>query len=1334
MLRNLIISKSVSSYCRPHCYVYASHIYTLDTSILQLMVTRNAKNQADLLQKSLLSTVKKPIPTKELLNRLQAVADHLNSVDQSTVELDSYSHIARELADKKLLSHQNERVKAYACCAIADILRIYAPDAPYSEEEQSRIFKAFFKQLSGAWDTGNSHFAQQSYVLTRLVEVRSIILIVDLPDAADLITVLFDTMYELAAKGFPRRLEQLSADMLAAVIAEAETIPKNVVSTIFKSLTFDGTTLTNQTSNISHPGFVFSVAVCEGNIDKMSRQVAQLFSEMLDESVKASKDATSESSYKTLEKIHTWSVQIWKHVPQMLESIIGLIGDELGSDSEKIRVLATKTIGDILAISEDTEAHVNIDSNAVQFVTNHPTTWSNWLKKSSDVSYNVRCAWVSGIPGIINSPSVQNDMASQLRANVKKCLLDSSEKVRLSSVKAVESLTFSVLTSKLTDEEVLLTLFSLLREKDEEIRNLAIRCCCYIYDNYMRSILDEEVVDFGRLKATEIKRVESMIRDELPNYFIQLNYINLTSITTTVDVELFENILPFSNNTSKRCARICLFYSALDTKSKDAFVAIINRQKKYAHALGKYLELSDQYHSQANELVENKENIEGIQEKSKPNKEQIREKVQKLFSWLSATFPDNFQAQACLERLWALDNSRHKTLLKNCISGVLDYKTIKNSIKEFIVSLQNQKANRHAGTKHNVSTAQTISTVKLLLYRASPILFNQSNINEFISLSKNPLDKYFHTSNELLELISSINPDALLNNVETLTDMLVTDDLYNPKNSVETILRSLQHSLKAAPQRFPDSLILTDRLMRLAKEGSPFQSKYSVKILGHHKNSEHFLTEILQSSLPLDPQSPQFSTNLAAIAEICLINPEVVEEHTNDINTVITERVLKQNRYNEAPPANVSWITDDDLAMNHKCYLLLIEKLTAIRYIVNRIRALCRSDKLASDPSVARLFEKPIKLLSLIVSNSGEIVKQSGDLIPTPPLYQSRLRLEAGFGILKLAKLTSLDGLIESTVLGKIGRLMYDQSVDVRRCFSTRLCNYISSSIIPEKFLYLVFLAGHEPDQELKNIEDTWIRSTYQRYEEKKNLVFELALARLIHGIAHDGRYLSFYTTAQTENNTSSSVLQALEYSLKFLFMYLSNISKESNISFLYYIASRVKQYRDATILINAYETEQVPSQAVQLYRIAELCQLMIKEYADFKNFTLQSWPGKMKLPADIFCPMENFEEALVVIGKQYIDDELQVEMRRKLKSLFGRPGVKRAPVKLTSTNKRQKKSSKVVKGKAKAKANQAISRAANEPLRRSSRSRKNVTYDVASNDSNSEEEHFSDSGDDYSD
>ena len=71
----------------------------------------------------------------ELLKRLKALHTELAELDQETIATSSLDSIAKELITPALLLHKERGVKAYIACCLVDILRLYAPEAPYTERE-----------------------------------------------------------------------------------------------------------------------------------------------------------------------------------------------------------------------------------------------------------------------------------------------------------------------------------------------------------------------------------------------------------------------------------------------------------------------------------------------------------------------------------------------------------------------------------------------------------------------------------------------------------------------------------------------------------------------------------------------------------------------------------------------------------------------------------------------------------------------------------------------------------------------------------------------------------------------------------------------------------------------------------------------------------------------------------------------------------------------------------------------------------------------------------------------------------------------------------------------
>lgn len=77
----------------------------------------------------------KPIPSATLLNRLEKLSKELADFDQEAVVLDSLNDVAAQLAHRNLLQHKDRGVKAYTACCLVDLLRLFAPDAPFTDDQ-----------------------------------------------------------------------------------------------------------------------------------------------------------------------------------------------------------------------------------------------------------------------------------------------------------------------------------------------------------------------------------------------------------------------------------------------------------------------------------------------------------------------------------------------------------------------------------------------------------------------------------------------------------------------------------------------------------------------------------------------------------------------------------------------------------------------------------------------------------------------------------------------------------------------------------------------------------------------------------------------------------------------------------------------------------------------------------------------------------------------------------------------------------------------------------------------------------------------------------------------
>lgn len=87
------------------------------------------------------------IPIADLLERLQTLAQELRKLEQEEIDKESLRKVSGELASAHLLAHKDKGVRAWATCCIVDVLRLCAPDAPFTRNQLKVGFFFFQNDL-----------------------------------------------------------------------------------------------------------------------------------------------------------------------------------------------------------------------------------------------------------------------------------------------------------------------------------------------------------------------------------------------------------------------------------------------------------------------------------------------------------------------------------------------------------------------------------------------------------------------------------------------------------------------------------------------------------------------------------------------------------------------------------------------------------------------------------------------------------------------------------------------------------------------------------------------------------------------------------------------------------------------------------------------------------------------------------------------------------------------------------------------------------------------------------------------------------------------------------
>ncbi|KAL3241234.1 sister chromatid cohesion factor PDS5 [Nakaseomyces bracarensis] len=1169
--------------------------------------------------KPVLSTLENSISTNELLNRLGNLHEELASFTQEQVDLNSLDKYRTDLINQKLLRHKDIGIRAFTACCLSDILRLYAPDAPYTDVQLTDIFKLVLSQFELLGDPDNGYYIQQNYLITKLLEYRSIVLITDLPNSEKLLLKLFEIFYD-DSKNFQSKLYHVIGGILGEVVSEFDNMPLSVLKLIFnKFLTFNPNTVPKGLGIASNCGYEISLILCESYSSRMSRFLTKYYSEILyNVTNEKNGDDVYEISTKlivTTEKLHKLVLRLWEIVPDLVLSVIGFVYHELTSENEIIRKLATRLVGKMLAL--------NSKSN---FVVAHNDTFKVWMTKIADISADVRVEWISSIPDILTA---RNDISNDLGHGLAKTFIDADPTVRRLSVQIFESSPTKAIWENIANISVYKSLIHLTREKNREIRDLCIHSTGKFYYNSLKEI-DRDSHDSDIWK----------IVDSIPSVLFNLYYINDVHINQLVDEVIFTYLLPFEVDDRKRINNLLTVVSHLDKKAFSSFIAFNKRQVPCSIAMSKYVEFCELLNQPTN-----KEDLDLIQ------------KYNKTIDWLSSTMADPIKVAEVLETVKEINDKRIYFLLKNCVKGNATFSTFRNSFNELVEKLSDNNLYK----KYAVPIASTIvprdisQEMKALLLRSSPIIFNISNISVFLDDSLFQSEAETDLKRRLIDEISKISPTLFKDQLKNLKDTVISIENLDSRGSqtmaVEAV-KTLYKISKSVEDNFSfEDPLLMGKLQDFALSENPQLAKYATKLISLSPERETRLKSIKIKILPLEiTDDTLFTAHLAVITEIFKFAPNIIEEESTNIISYLIKNILLANRNLENQQGN-EWIEYDD-AESLK-YKTLANKLFTLKLLTNKLRSF--SDDFEEDDIASSFTAKTLKLFFYMIASGGELISESSDSPPTPENYQTRLRLAAGLQILKVARVSRLNSCIKSTDIGKLVNIVEDESLDVRKRFLEELKDSISCELISIKFLPLIFFTAYEPDEELKVNTKIWVNYTCTKPSFKKGTFFERVLPRLIHAIAHHPDIVEGLQANDEE--TLLSLATAVDY----LIFYFDSIATQENFSLLYYLSERIKNYQDISVEdderfdsednTNSHDTLK-PHQYI--YIIGELSQMILLILKEKRSWQHNAYPGKLNLPSDLFIPFANAEDAQSTF-RNFLSDRYTEKLRGNVYAKVGK-------------------------------------------------------------------------------
>ncbi|TFJ85174.1 hypothetical protein NSK_003597 [Nannochloropsis salina CCMP1776] len=186
----------------------------------------------------------------DLAKRLKEVWEHLTTLSQDDRPT-GLEGSTKALGSSRILDHTDKDVRLYTACALAEILRIYAPEAPFSSPVLLQGFALITAQLRSLVSVPGKQAQAAAacghkpvpvlYLLHSLATVKSCIILSelvqqDLPRAEEELVDFFSCLLRSVREDHPLELQEQILDVLTACLAELEVVPQALLDTVLLCL------------------------------------------------------------------------------------------------------------------------------------------------------------------------------------------------------------------------------------------------------------------------------------------------------------------------------------------------------------------------------------------------------------------------------------------------------------------------------------------------------------------------------------------------------------------------------------------------------------------------------------------------------------------------------------------------------------------------------------------------------------------------------------------------------------------------------------------------------------------------------------------------------------------------------------------------------------------------------------------------------------------------------------------------------------------------------------------------------------------------------------------
>ena len=503
----------------------------------------------------------------ELAKRLKDVWEHLTKLSQDD-RPKGLEGTTKALGSSRILDHTDKDVRLFTACSLAEVLRIYAPEAPFSSPVLMQGFALVTAQLRGlSAVTGKQ--AQTAaiqghrpvpvlYLLHSLATVKSCIILSelvqqDLPRAEEELVDFFDCLLRVVQEDHPPELREQVLEVLAACLAELEVVPQALLDTVLLCLLPEH----KAESPASYQLTQLFVARC---FAELNPPITAFINQVLTGKGCGASEVEEEHVYPLIYELH-------KVNPNFMLYIFPNIATQLAAEDTAVRARAVALLGRLFAASHVDYGH------------DYPRIFREFLGRFKDMEAAIRAQAV-GIGAIImqRKPKLADQIVPLLVARLQ----DPEWEIRAKAAK--ETCQVALQSIELVSGALLKEVGGRLADRKAQVRLEVVRGLATLYAAYVSRTWSEAERVREALPPDLEEKLAWIPGTVLMGYSLPDHDLRLCILQAFDEV-----LLPKTAECQARTTGLLFIWQRLGAEEQRAFRVVLQDRATVQARVGEYL-------------------------------------------------------------------------------------------------------------------------------------------------------------------------------------------------------------------------------------------------------------------------------------------------------------------------------------------------------------------------------------------------------------------------------------------------------------------------------------------------------------------------------------------------------------------------------------------------------------------------------------------------------------------------------------------------------------------------------------------------------------------------